>query len=86
MIQLGPEMTSDPDIVLALLARFGMSESSPPQDEQVVEVVSQLSRLASEGPVTTDVGTLIHTLGTLVRSHPIYAVEFPTHSSPRTRA
>jgi CCR4-NOT transcription complex subunit 1 len=66
MIQLGPEMTSDPDIMAALLARFGMSESTPPQDDQVVEIVSQLSRLASEGPVPTDVGTLVHTLALLV--------------------
>lgn len=66
MIQLGPEMTSDPDIMLALLARFGMSESSPPQDEQIVDIVSQLSRLASEAMVSVDVGTLVHTLGSLV--------------------
>ena len=63
-------MTSDPDIMLALLARFGMSEATPPQDEQVVEVVSQLSRMASEGPVSVDVGTLVHTLASLVRLDP----------------
>ena len=69
MIQLGPEMTGDPDIMLALLARFGMSESTPPQDDQVVEIISQLSRLASESPVSTDVGTLVHTLARLVSRH-----------------
>ena len=68
MIQLGPEMTSDPEIVLALLSRFGMSESTPPQDDQVVEIISQLSRLAAEGPVSADVGTLVHTLSRLVSS------------------
>ena len=69
-------MTSDPDIMLALLARFGMSEATLPQDEQVVEVVSQLSRMAAEGPVSVDVGTLVHTLASLVNTRSVYATEF----------
>ena len=62
MIQLGPEMTCDPEITSAVLARFGMTENSPPQDEQVVEIVSQLARLAAEGSISVDVGTLVHVL------------------------
>lgn len=59
-------MTCDPEIVSAVLARFGMSENSPPQDEQVGEIVSQLARLAAEGTISIDVGTLVHVLGRLV--------------------
>ena len=70
MIQLGPEMTCDPEITSAVLARFGMTENSPPQDEQVVEIVSQLARLAAEGPISVDVSTLVHVLAPLVSNAP----------------
>lgn len=84
MIQLGPEMTADTDIMHALLARFGVSEQSPPKDEEVVEIVSQLSRLASEGAVPCDVGALVHTLATLVSSHPRTLMVQSPHTRPES--
>ncbi|CCM03832.1 uncharacterized protein FIBRA_05981 [Fibroporia radiculosa] len=62
LAQLGPDITADPDVVRALLARFGVSESNPPRDDQVVEIVQNLARLASEGAVLPDVGALIRAL------------------------
>lgn len=72
MIQLGPEMTCDPDITSAVLARFGMAENSPPQDEQVMEIISQLARLAAEGPISVDVGALVHVLARLVSTMSVW--------------
>ncbi|KAJ3518409.1 hypothetical protein NM688_g9443 [Phlebia brevispora] len=65
LTQLGPELTSEPDIVLAMLARFEMSESNPPKDEQLMQIATQLGRLAADGPVLCDVGTLIRVMSTL---------------------
>ncbi len=69
LVQLGPEITSNRDVSRAILARFGISESSPPRDEQVVNVVSTLARLASEGGLLCDAGTLVKVLSDLVRRH-----------------
>ena len=66
LTQLGAEITNEPDTVLAMLARFEISESKPPTDEQLVTVVTQLGRMAAEGPVSCDVRTLVHVLSTLV--------------------
>lgn len=66
LVQLGPEITGNRDVTRAMLARFGISESSPPLDEQVVEVVLTLAKLASEGTVLCDVGTLVKVLSDLV--------------------
>ncbi|KAL6309158.1 Not1-domain-containing protein [Sparassis latifolia] len=65
LVQLGGDITSDPDVVRALLTRFGISEASPPSDAQVVEIVSSLARLASEGSVICDVGSLVRALSSL---------------------
>ncbi|KAH9483822.1 CCR4-NOT transcription complex subunit 1 [Psilocybe cubensis] len=62
LIQLGPEITSDPEIVKALLERFGITDSNPPRDDQVVEIVSTLSQLAGEGAVICDVGAFVRAL------------------------
>lgn len=67
LIQLGPEITSDADTDRALLARFGITETNPPRDAQVVEIVSHLSRLAAEGTTLCDVGSLVRALSKLVR-------------------
>lgn len=62
LIQLGPDITSDPDLVRALLERFGITEQNPPREAQVIEIISTLGRLAVEGTPLCDVGALIRTL------------------------
>ena len=66
LTQLGAEITSEPDIVLAMLARFEISEAKPPTDEHLVSIITQLGRMAAEGPVSCDVRTLVRVLCTLV--------------------
>ena len=66
LVQLGPEITAEPEVTRGILGRFDISEVKPPTDEQVVDIITQLARLAAEGPVSCDVGTLVHTLSTLV--------------------
>jgi CCR4-NOT transcription complex subunit 1 len=68
LCQLGPDLTSDPDTVLALLRRFGVSENIPPRETQVVEILSTLARYASEGTALCDVGSLVKAISSLVRS------------------
>lgn len=62
LIQLGPDITSDPDTVCALLQRFGISDANPPRDAQLVEIMSNLARLAAEGTTLCDVGALVRAL------------------------
>ncbi|KAJ8581212.1 Not1-domain-containing protein [Rhizopogon salebrosus TDB-379] len=62
LIQLGPEITSDVDTVCALLQRFGISDGNPPRDNQLVEIMSNLARLAAEGTILCDVGALVRAL------------------------
>lgn len=72
LTQLGPEITSEPEVTRGILGRFEISETNPPTDEQVIDIISQLANMASEVrtatevPVACDVGTLVHTLSTLV--------------------
>ncbi|KAI0085426.1 Not1-domain-containing protein [Irpex rosettiformis] len=65
LIQLGPEITTEPEVTRGILARFDITETTIPNDEQVVDIVTQLARLAAEGPVSCDVGTLVRTLSSL---------------------
>ncbi|KAJ3574560.1 hypothetical protein NP233_g1693 [Leucocoprinus birnbaumii] len=62
LIQLGPDITSDPDLIRALLERFGITEQNPPREAQVIEIISTLGRLAVEGTPLCDVGALVRTL------------------------
>ncbi|KAJ4488321.1 Not1-domain-containing protein [Lentinula aciculospora] len=62
LMQLGPEITSDADVVHALLVRFDITDSSPPQQEQVIDMMSNLSRKATEGAVLCDVPALVRAL------------------------
>ncbi|KAJ7197229.1 Not1-domain-containing protein [Mycena pura] len=62
LIQLGPEITSDSEVVRALLLRFNISEANPPKDSMVVETMSTLGRLAAEGTTMCDVGALVRAL------------------------
>ncbi|THH15893.1 hypothetical protein EW146_g4659 [Bondarzewia mesenterica] len=60
--QLGPEITNDTDTVRALMLRFGISESNPPRDAQIVEYVSTLARQAAEGATLGDVNAFVRAL------------------------
>jgi CCR4-NOT transcription complex subunit 1 len=72
LIQLGPEITSDVDTVCALLQRFGISDGNPPRDNQLVEIMSNLARLAAEGTILCDVGALVRALSSFVS---VYSIE-----------
>lgn len=61
LVQLGPDLTSDPELVRTLLARFNISESSPPTDLQVLEVINRLARYAIEGSAMPDIRVLVRT-------------------------
>lgn len=50
-----------------LLERFGITAASPPRDGQVTEVISALARLAAEGTVICDVGSLVRAFASYVR-------------------
>jgi len=73
LIQLGPDITSDPDTVRSLLTRFGISDTNPPRDGQVIEIVSALARLAAEGTVMCDIPALIKALCSFVRTFLFYS-------------
>lgn len=66
LCQLGPDLTADPETVLALLRRFGVSESSPPRESQVSEILQTLARYAGEGSPLCDVGALVKAICSLV--------------------
>ncbi|KAF8226250.1 Not1-domain-containing protein [Tricholoma matsutake] len=59
LLHLGPDISSDADVVRSLLGRYGINDANPPRDVQVVETMSILSRQAVEGKLTCDVGSLI---------------------------
>ncbi|TFK25059.1 CCR4-Not complex component [Coprinopsis marcescibilis] len=62
LISFGPDITSDPEVVHGLLERFDITDSNPPNDAQLIEIVSSLGRLAAEGTVLCDAAVLIHNL------------------------
>jgi hypothetical protein len=66
LIQLGPDITSDPDTVRAILMRFGISDANPPRDAHVVEIMSNLARLAAEGTTVCDIPALVMALCSFV--------------------
>lgn len=66
LIQLGPDITNDSEAVRGLLERFGITAASPPRDGQVTEVISALARLAAEGTVICDVGSLVRAFASYV--------------------
>ncbi|KAF5387155.1 hypothetical protein D9615_001699 [Tricholomella constricta] len=62
LLQLGPDITSDSDVVRSLLGRYGITDANPPRDVQVVETITILSRQAAEGKIMCDVGSLVRAL------------------------
>lgn len=69
LLEFGPEITSDPDVVRSLLARYGITDANPPRDVQVVETMTILARHATEGRTICDVGSLVRALSSFVRRH-----------------
>ena len=67
--QFGPDITSDPELVQSLFARFGLAEQSPPADAQVIDMFVALSRLTAEGAQICDAGTLVRALCALPGVH-----------------
>ncbi|KAI0371786.1 Not1-domain-containing protein [Pilatotrama ljubarskyi] len=65
LVQLGAEVTADPDVVRALFLRFSLTENNPPTDAQVVEIVTTLAKLAPEGTTLPDVGAVVRVLSSL---------------------
>lgn len=55
LTQLGPELTTDKEIVRAMFARFGITDSNPPTDLQVLEVINRLAKYAIEGNAMPDI-------------------------------
>ena len=78
LCQLGPDLTADPETVIALLRRFGVSEGSPPRESQVSEILQTLARYAGEGSPLCDVGAVVKAICSLVRLLNIF---LPLHLS-----
>lgn len=76
LVQLGPEITAEPGIVRALLVRFNVTPHNPPQNSQVVEWIQSLARLASEGTVLPDVGSLVKALDSIVSDDRLLSTSF----------
>jgi len=68
LLDLGPDITSDPDSVHALMSRFGITAESPPTVVQAMEMISSLSRAAVEGRTLCDVNALMTVLTSFVRT------------------
>ncbi|KAF8078158.1 Not1-domain-containing protein [Lyophyllum atratum] len=62
LLQFGPEITSDPDVVRSLLGRYGITDANPPRDIQVIETMAGLGRQATEGKVMCDLGSVVRAL------------------------
>ncbi|KAL0947287.1 hypothetical protein HGRIS_013407 [Hohenbuehelia grisea] len=64
LVQLGTDLTNDSEVVRTLLQRFRISESNPPTDAQLIEMMTNLARMAVEGTQICDVAMLVRILGT----------------------
>jgi CCR4-NOT transcription complex subunit 1 len=76
LIQLGPDITNDSEAVRGLLERFGITAASPPRDSQITEVISALARLAAEGTVICDVGSLVRAFASYVCLQNVTVIPF----------
>lgn len=84
LVQLGHELTTDPEVILALLQRFGLTDTNPPKDMQVLEVISRMARYAVEGHQLCDIGALVRALASYVRESFAESHSIVTHYSNRT--
>lgn len=69
LVQLGHELTTDPEVLRALLQRFGLTDANPPKDMQVLEIISRMARYAVEGHQLCDIGALVRALASYVREN-----------------
>ena len=67
LVQLGHELTTDPEVIRALLQRFGLTDANPPKDMQVLDVISRMARYAVEGHQLCDIEALIRALASYAR-------------------
>ncbi|TFK67891.1 Not1-domain-containing protein [Pluteus cervinus] len=70
LVQLGSDITSDPDVIRALFSRFGITEQTPPHDGLITDLFSSLGRLASEGVTICDIGALVRAINGLQANFP----------------
>ncbi|KAJ7865758.1 hypothetical protein B0H14DRAFT_2733847 [Mycena olivaceomarginata] len=54
LLQLGPEIIDDPEIVRALLERFNISVVNPPRENLIAQIISTLACLAAAGKTKFD--------------------------------
>lgn len=64
LTQLGPELTADTEVVRALFLRFNISDSNPPTDMQVLEVMNRLARNAVDGSPMPDIRAIVRAFKT----------------------
>ncbi|EJT98519.1 Not1-domain-containing protein [Dacryopinax primogenitus] len=65
LISLSPDLTSDIDIMCALLSRFGVTDAMPLTEVQLIKVFSDLINAAADNLLNLDVSTFISALVTL---------------------
>lgn len=66
LVQFGPEVTSDADLVRALMARVGITDADPPTDLQVLETINRLARYAFDGSSVPDIRALVRAFNSFV--------------------
>ncbi len=66
IVQLGPDLTSNANVLRGALGRFGISEHQTPSEAQNVELLSTLGRLAAEGTPMGDIGLLVQMMSAFV--------------------
>ena len=66
LVMLGPEISSDLEVIKAVLSRFGINDRNLPTDAFVSDLIGSLARLTVEGSAACDVGALVHALSSFV--------------------
>jgi len=66
IVQLGPELASNVNVLRGVLGRFHISELHAPSDAQNIELFSTYGRLAAEGTPIGDIGLLVQMMGAFV--------------------
>lgn len=66
LTQLGPELTTDKEIVRAMFAKFQITEANPPTDLQVLEVINRLAKFAIEGTSMPDIRGVVKAFNSFV--------------------
>lgn len=79
LVQFGPEVTSDVELVRALMARVGITDADPPSDLQVLETINRLARYAFDGSSVPDIRILVRAFNSFVRSSMLRALVFGTN-------